>query len=59
MDYDRISAYYFIFDPENNEQDKLLLENLKLYEEPFKKAIQNIEFDDSYSFYEGNILEFQ
>ena len=58
MDYDGI-MHCFIFDPENNEQDRLLLENLKLYEEPFKKAIQNIEFDDSYDFYDGNVLQFQ
>ena len=55
MDYDGI-MHRFIFDPINNEQDKLLLENLKLYEEQFKEVIKNIEFDDSYELYEGNKL---
>lgn len=48
MDYDGI-MHCFICDPENNEQDKLLLENLKLYEKQFKELIQNIEFDETTS----------
>ena len=35
MDYSTIVADYFIFDPSNNEKDKILLENLKQYEEQF------------------------
>lgn len=58
MDYDGI-MHCFTFDPENNKQDKLLLENLKLYEDQFEVIFQNIEFDDSYDFYDGNVLQFQ
>ena len=58
MDYDGI-IHCFKFDPENNEYDKLLLENFKLYEEQFKVIFQNIGFDDSYDSYDGNVLEFQ
>ena len=47
MDYNEI-MYYFRCDPENNKQDRLLLENLRLYEEEFKKILQNIEFDEMY-----------
>lgn len=38
MDYNII--HYFVFDPINNENDKLLLENLVQYEETFNKIIQ-------------------
>lgn len=58
MDLNEV-IHCFKFDPKNNEQDKLLLENLKRYEEEFKVIFQNIDFDDSYTSYVANILEFQ
>lgn len=58
MDYNGI-VHCFILDPENNGHDKVFLENLKLYEGQLKENFQNIEFDESYEIYEGNVLQFQ